>query len=109
MTEENSGPAFAYGWRITGAELDNLVADGLDINARKEIGTGVNLFSEETIGDQNREFWRVLDDDGYEYFRGVIWGDHYSIEPLDDWAMADSGCTRIQCRKAVTEKWKPVN
>ena len=90
-----------YGWRVTGAALD--------INDRKEIGRGVNLASEEAIGDQNREFWRVLDDDGIEYFRGVIWGNHWSIEPLDEWAMADTGCTRIEYRTSTNEEWKPVN
>jgi hypothetical protein len=74
-----------------------------------KIGLGVNLASEEAIGHEDRQLWRVLDDDGIEYFRGVIWGDHYLLEPLDDWAMPSYGATRIEYRTKVTEKWKPVN
>jgi len=88
------------GWRITGCSVDG---------EEDLIGTGSNLASEEAIGHEDRQLWRVLDDDGIEYFRGVIWGDHYLLEPLDDWATACYGATLIEYRKKATEKWKPVN
>ena len=40
--------------------------------------------------------FRMLDDDGELYYRGLLVGDFGGLEPLDDFGAPNSGCTELQ-------------
>ena len=44
----------------------------------------------------NPVHWSAYDDDGGCYYEGMLYGDYSGFEPLDDFAMPDSGCTSIK-------------
>ena len=50
---------------------------------------------DETITDNPIKF-RMYDDDGQLYYEGVLYGDHHGFEPLDDFGMANAGCTTVK-------------
>lgn len=95
-----------YGWKIT-----KLCPEGGFWTASDEaklVGTGVNVETQSLLTTNCRE-WRVLDDDKIPYAEGIMWGDHYELEPLDEWATADLGATIIQTRAVGSPIWQAVN
>lgn len=68
-------------------------------------------FTKATVDALPYEF-RLLDDDGELYFSGKC-GDldnadqDHAFAPLD-WAMNDSGCTRMDYRKVGEKEWKTL-
>ena len=38
----------------------------------------------------------MYDDDDNCYYEGMIYGDYYGFEPLDDYGMPNAGCTYIK-------------
>lgn len=82
-----------YGWKIVKCRGDFWT----DEDKEKYTGWGVNVETEIEL-PFNRTEWRVLCDDGEIYASGILWGSHWNVEPLDEWAMGDLGCTRIQIK-----------
>lgn len=117
-----------YGWKITklcpeggfwtASDEARLVGTGVNVETEFLLTTPVENFdsegnlesiSDRTFGSVNRREWRVLDDDKIPYAEGIMWGDHYELEPLDEWATADLGATIIQTRAVGSTIWEAVN
>lgn len=92
-----------YGGSGVNENTEDLLVIAERFNSDKELVGEVEI----PMGEVNRVKWRVLDCDGNIYAYGTLWGDHWDTEPLDEWAMADLGCTRIQTKEKGKD-WKDV-
>lgn len=92
-----------YGWKISKLSGDFWAHE----DKAKYVGWGANTETEDEWGWVNRIKWRVLDADREIYAYGFLWGNYWTCEPLDEWAMGDLGCTRIQI-KTSEGKWEDV-
>ncbi len=79
----------AYRWTIT---KDHMA--GGPCNFESRVGTTGPRHGRVTKSNPSR--WSAYDDDGECYYEGMIYGDYSGFEPLDDFAMPDSGCTEIR-------------
>ncbi len=91
-----------HGWKISSCSGDFWS----DEDKEKYVGWGANVETEARLGQVDRTRWRVLDCDGEIYAYGYLWGNHWHVEPLEEWAMADLGATRIQIKS--DGKWEDV-
>lgn len=83
----------SYAWTIT---RDHVGTDAA--------GTTGPRNADESLLTVNAERFRMKDDDGVLYYEGVIGGDHYGFEPLEDFGMPNAGCTTIEYR--VNGAWR---
>lgn len=92
-SEELPEVAAPYRWVIT----RDLIADkgepeGTFANAKGLCGPGD---ASEDVTHAPARF-SMYDDDGNCYYEGVIYGDYYGFEPLDDFGTYNAGCTAIK-------------
>ena len=69
-------------WIITKDRIENGDAKGVS-NGDKSITS-------------NKAHFSMYDDDDNCYYEGMIYGDYYGFEPLDDYGMPNAGCTYIK-------------
>ena len=76
-----------YYWEITWAATDIGLGD--------EVGKEGPWNADTTLTAEPERF-RMKDDDGIVYYKGVIYGDYEGFEPLDDFGMPNAGCVVIE-------------
>lgn len=78
-----------YRWMIT---KDHVFNPECDWHSRIGIEGPHNPYE----GFENRSTFKMYDDDGELYYEGVIFGKYDGDEPLYDFGMPNSGCTKIR-------------